>query len=213
MDDRISEIQRIVERELSCSAHDLEHTNRVLNLALKISEGLEVDMGVLIPAVILHDIARAKCDREETKKIDHATLGSEMANEILKDLAYKQTQFEKICHCIESHRYRTVTKPKSIEARVLYDADKLESLGATGIARSYIMVGQYGNSIFGKFESKKHHLKEIIDKHPPNIEYELKYKHLENQLYTESAKRLANQRAKFMEQFFQQLELEVLCEL
>lgn len=211
MDIRIEKIKQAVKEELSCSAHDLEHTNRVFALAMRISKSEIVNHSVLIPAIYLHDIARARVDRSNGVKVDHAILGSQMAKRILEELEYQEKEIEQICHCIESHRYRTKSVERSIEAQILYDADKLESLGAVGIARSYVMVGQYGTSIYSDYDENnvEKHLKENTEKHAPNIEFQIKYRHLAEKLYTEEAKKIAYHRTKFMELYFQQLENEV----
>lgn len=211
MDLRLERIKEVVEKELSCSAHDLEHTNRVFNLAMRISANMTVDHNILLPAIFLHDIARARVDRSQGEKIDHAILGSQMAKVILEELAYEDFEIEQICHCIENHRFRTKSEERSIEAQVLYDADKLESLGAIGIARSYIMVGQYGAKIFSEYDAEKieSHLIEKAEKHAPNIEFQIKYKNLAEKLYTSEAKKIAYQRSQFMAMYFEQLEKEV----
>lgn len=214
MDYQLTKIKLEVEKELSCSAHDLEHTERVYKLAIRISEGMNVNYNVLIPAIYLHDIGRAKVDRNENKDIDHAIMGSMMAKEILKELDYEEDVIKEICHCIESHRFRTKTVAKTLEAQILFDADKLDGLGATGIARSYIMVGQYGTSIFSEVDknSLNHHLIERKNKHAPNIEFEIKYKKLSEQLFTDKAKKIADKRIKIMSDFFRLLEEEITGE-
>lgn len=211
MDLRLERIKQAVAQELSCSAHDLEHTNRVFNLAMRISANLTVDHKILLPAIYLHDIARARVDRSKGEKTDHAVLGSQMAKELLQELAYKESEIEQICHCIENHRFRTKSVERSVEAQVLYDADKLESLGAIGIARSYIMVGQYGTKIYSDYDDEtiENHLIEKAEKHAPNIEFQIKYKNLAEKLYTTEAKNIAHQRSKFMALYFEQLENEV----
>ena len=94
-----------------------------------------VDIDILLTAVLLHDIARVKEDQDNTGKTDHAIVGAEMAEIILKKLNYPPEDIEKIKHCIQTHRYRTSSPPASKEAKILFDADKLDLLGALGIAR------------------------------------------------------------------------------
>jgi len=82
MDIRHKRIREIVEKELSCSAHNLDHVLRVYNLCMFLSKYEEnVDLEVLIPAVLLHDIARVKESKDKSGEIDHAILGSEMAED------------------------------------------------------------------------------------------------------------------------------------
>jgi uncharacterized protein len=99
----------------------------------------------------------------------------------------------------------------TIEAMILFDADKIDGLGAIGLARSFAMVGKYGDLLYEKFDrdSVEEYMRETDKKHAPNIEFQIKYKSMCEQLYTEHAKNMAEERIKFMELFFNQLNSEV----
>ncbi|WP_461615623.1 HD domain-containing protein [Clostridium sp. Marseille-QA1073] len=207
-------IREIVEKELSCSAHNLDHVLRVYNLCMFLSKYEEnVDMEVLIPAVLLHDIARVRESKDKTGEIDHAILGSEMAEGILRDLEYEEDKIEKIKHCIITHRFRTDNRPKTIEAKILFDADKLDALGSIGIARCFMLAGQFGQSLSVKNPidtntSENGRLKDI-SKHSAFIEYEVKFKKIPEKLHTKKAKEIGIERLKFMDDFFKRLDLEM----
>lgn len=211
-------IKEILERELTCSAHNLDHVMRVHNLCLMIAKYEEnVDLGVLIPASLLHDIARVKESKDNTGELDHAILGSDMAESILRDLEYDEEKIQKIKHCIVAHRFRTGNEPKTIEAKILFDADKLDAIGAIGIARTFMLAGQFGQRIV-KPESLSSYtntntvengrLKDV-SKHSPFIEYELKFKKIPDKLYTKKAKEISNDRLKYMKEYFKRLSLEM----
>ncbi len=214
MDIRHKRIREIVEKELSCSAHNLDHVLRVYNLCVFLSKYEEnVDMEVLIPAVLLHDIARVKESKDKSGEIDHAILGSEMAEEILRNLKYEEDKIEKIKHCIITHRFRTDNRPKTIEAKILFDADKLDALGSIGIARCFMLAGQFGQSLSVKNPidtntSDNGRLKDVA-KHSPFIEYEVKFKKIPEKLHTKKAKEIGIERLKFMDDFFKRLDLEI----
>lgn len=211
-------IKEIVEKELSCSAHNLDHILRVHNLCILLSQFEDsVDLEVLIPAALLHDIARAKESHDKTGEIDHAVLGSEIAEDILRDLEYEEKKIKKIKHCIITHRFRSGNVPKTIEAKILFDADKLDGLGAVGIARTFMLAGQFGQSLsiseslsdyISSNTTENGRLKEV-SKHSPFIEYEVKFKKVPNQLYTKKAKEIGLNRLKFMDEFFKKLSLEI----
>jgi uncharacterized protein len=107
-----------------------------------------------------------------------------------------------------------------VEAKILFDADKLDALGAVGIARCFMIAGQYGQRIYSNVPLKKYvndnvagrktriQLKDI-SKHSPNLEFELKLKHVPKRLYTRKAKEIAEQRLAYMEDFFNRLKAEV----
>lgn len=218
MNKRYEEIQKIVEDELSCSAHNMDHIMRVYNLCMYIAKNEKnVNMNILIPAVLLHDIARSKEDEDVSGVIDHAVLGSEMAGKILRKLEFNDDEIENIKHCILSHRYRSGNEPKLIEAKILFDADKLDAIGAMGISRCFMLAGQYGERIYRDISIEEYKKSNItkngrikdMSKHSPNIEYEIKLKKIKNRLYTETAKKLAKNRMDYMEEFFTRLKNEV----
>lgn len=216
LNDKYEQILHIVKDSATCSAHNLDHIMRVYNLCLKLSKyEKDVDMEVLIPAALLHDISRADEDRDETRRTDHAMLGSIVAESILKNINYPEIKIDRIKHCIETHRFRSTTSPETIEAKILFDADKIDSLGAVGIARSYVFAGQFGQDIsdlsLDGNENKMAQNNPVNDvkKHTALKEYHYKFKNIPDKLYTENGKEIAKKRLKFMDCYFEQLESEL----
>ena len=215
---KYEKIVEVVKDKLTCSAHNLDHVFRVYNLCLLISKcEKNVDLEILIPAALLHDIARVEESEDKTGKIDHAVLGSEIAGRILRNLEYEEEKIEKIKHCIKTHRFRTGNIPHTIEAKILFDADKLDVIGASGIARTFMLAGQFGQSLTIN-ESLEDYLNsntvengrlKDVSKHTPFIEYELKFKKIPSKLYTEKAKEMGKERLEFMEKYFNRLKLEL----
>lgn len=209
----------IVKERLTCSAHNLDHVFRVTNLCLLIAESeKDVDLDILIPAALLHDIARVEESKDQTGKIDHAVLGSEIAGYILEKLGYKQVNIQKIKDCILAHRFRTGHVPDTIEEKILFDADKLDVIGASGIARTFMLAGQFGQSLSADDESIDEYLQnntvengrlKDVSKHSPFIEYELKFKKVPDKLYTKKAKEIGKERLAFMEHYFKRLKEEI----
>ncbi len=219
---RFQKIKEIVAKELSCSAHDMEHVLRVYNLALRLAEGDNVDKDVLRAATLLHDIARVKEDRDSSGKTDHAVLGAKMAGPILRKLDFSKKQIRHIQECIISHRYRTGHKAKSREAQILFDADKLDALGAIGVARTFVWVGKNKAKIYNNVDIEKY-IKENLGrspegrikdktKHSPQIEFETKLKFVVDRLYTEKAREIGRKRLAFLKKFLERLEKELVGE-
>lgn len=218
MDDKYQRIKWLVEREMSYTAHDLAHTERVLKLSLTLARdelGLRED--ILIPAVLLHDIARAEEDQDTTGQIDHAILGAEMAAGILREMDFAEEDIAKIKHCIRAHRFRSSCAPETIEAKILFDADKLDALGAVGIARSFMLAGEHGEVMY-KEQDLSDYIKEnvgengrIIDvrKHASNLEFQLKLQKIPQYLFTRQAKKIAAERVRLMADFYQVLQAEI----
>ena len=128
---------------LSCmedSAHDKEHIYRVLYAALEIAkEETDVDYDVLITACLLHDVGRK--EQYDDPSVCHAIVGGEKAFHFLQEHGFGSDFSEKVKHCIQTHRFRNHHLPQSIEAKILFDADKLDAAGAIGIARTLMYKG------------------------------------------------------------------------
>ncbi|WP_291633085.1 HD domain-containing protein [Clostridium sp.] len=218
IDIKYKKILEIVQDKLSCSAHNLDHVFRVYNLCLLLSKDeSDVDLEVLIPAALLHDIARVEESKDITGEIDHAVLGSEIAEGILIKLRYEEGKIEKIKHCIIAHRFRTGNEPNTIEAKILFDADKLDAIGAIGIARTFMLSGQFGQRLtvngslsdYLNTNTAQNGRVKDISKHTPFIEYEVKLKKIPDKLYTKKAKEIGKERLKFMEEYFNRLKLDM----
>ena len=214
-------MENIVKKELSCSAHDLEHVYRVLNLCNQLAQDeSNVNWEVLSIAALMHDIARVREDQDPTGQTDHAILGAQMAEEHLHKADLNPETIAAIRHCIESHRYRSGNAPQTIEGKILFDADKLDVIGAIGIARSYAITGQYGEPFYADVDLESYIRENLvggkpegrvkdIHKHAANLEFELKLRHIPQRLYTQKAKAIAKERISFMTAFFKRLQQEI----
>jgi uncharacterized protein len=191
---------------------------RVYNLCKKITKSEKnVDFEVLELAALLHDIGRKKEDLDKTGRIDHAIESSKMAEKILKKFSFPKEKIEKIKEAIISHRFKTNSRPISIEGKILSDADKLDAMGAIGIVKNCCWIGENMAKIWSDIPLKAY-IKENLtkegrikdkSKHALNLEYEIKLKHLFKKLYTKVAKRMAKKRKEFMKKFFKQLKREI----
>jgi len=129
------------------SAHDPEHIYRVLHNALLIAQEEEVvDYDVLITACLLHDVGRKA--QFADPQVCHAQAGSEMAYHYLMEQGKPEEFCEQVRHCIRTHRFRSNDQPRTIEARILFDADKLDVTGALGIARTLMYKGNTAEPIY-----------------------------------------------------------------
>jgi len=225
IEEKYSKLLAPVEKELSGGgAHTLDHIKRVWQTAMQIAfEEKDVDMDILKASVLLHDIARIKEDLDKSGKTDHALLGAEMAVGILKSMHYPEDTIRQVQHCIQTHRYKGGREPVSMEAKILSDADKLDALGAIGVARAYMLANEYHEQLYSfvpvdryaadNLVGGKHggRIKEVL-KHTPNLEFETKMRHIPEKLYTAKARKIAKQRVKFMEEFFDRIRNEIIGE-
>ena len=219
MDQKFKKIKEIVEKELSCSAHQMDHVMRVYNLCLGLSENEDIDLDVLKAAALLHDITRIKEDNDSSGNTDHAILGAEIAGPILQELGFSEEKIKHIQDCIVSHRYRTVNKPKTKEAQILFDADKLDTVGAIGVARGFVWAGRNNAKIYTNIDINEY-IKDNLGgqingriqdktKHSQQIEFETKLKFLEDKLHTKKAKEICRERIEFYKSFLDRLEKEI----
>lgn len=228
MDNEIfQKIKEVAEREMADfpdAAHDMSHVMRVHRLALRMAEReTGVDLDVLSSAVLLHDIGSYRELNDPSGNTDHAVESAKMAEPILKDLGFTDERIRHIQDCIISHRYKTDNEPKTIEAKILFDADKLDAVGAIGVARSFCWTGKNNANIYkkvdideyvrenmgGKINGKIHDK----TKHSPQIEFAVKYRFLADKLFTRTAREICGERVKFFEDFLNRLEREVNGEI
>lgn len=165
-------------------AHGEDHVKRVLRLAKFIAEKEGADLKILEKAVELHDCVR---DKE-----NHAIESAKLAREILKSQGYSEDFIDAVAHAIESHSFSAGIEPKTLEARVLSDADKLDAIGAIGVARAFMVAGERGRSIE---ETLKH--------------FEEKLLKLKDLLYTDTARILAKKRHEFLVCFYEEIKREL----
>ncbi|MEW5736454.1 MAG: HD domain-containing protein [Thermodesulfobacteriota bacterium] len=193
------------------NSHDWEHTERVLALAVRIGESSDADLFVVRTAAILHDIARSIQD-QSAGAICHAQKGAELAAGILTDLSIPNQSAENILHCIRTHRFRGTDIPQTVEAKTLFDADKLDSIGAIGIARAFQFAGEVGARLHNPrndIENTSAYSREDTGYR----EYMVKLRHIPSRMQTEEGKRLAAKRAEFMHLFFQHFLAEHAAEM
>lgn len=188
-------------------SHDWNHIERVYNLALKIGKKENADLEILKLAAILHDIGR-KYQDDSNGKIDHSEEGARLAKEILERYNFDEEKTKKIIHCIETNRFRGKYEPKSKEARVLFDADKLDSIGAVGIGRAFLFAGEIGAGLHSKdVDTEK--TKEYSKDDTAYREFLVKLRKIEGRMFTKEGKRIAKERHRFMVDFFERLNKEV----
>lgn len=192
--------------------HDWTHIERVRNLALHIGRKENADIKILEIAALLHDIGR-KDEIKSKGLICHAEHGAGLAEGILKKCKLNDKIIDEIKHCIICHRNRNSHIPETKEAKVLYDADKLDSIGAVGIARTFLFAGDAGSkNLYTGIEKmlvKTGKDYSFTKEDSAFLEYELHLKHIKNRVLTREGKRIAKERHKFMEIYFKRFWEEV----
>ena len=188
--------------------HDFSHVLRVLANALRIAEKENPDdLDAVRCGALLHDIARPE-ELASGGKCRHAVIGAGKAAEILREYGCRDEAFiQHVSDIVRSHRYRGNDVPVTLEAKIVYDADKLDSLGAFGVARAFHFAGRIGARLHNSEETAV--ASEAYGREDTAYrEYLVKLRNLPRRMLTETGRELARERALFMDAFFKQLNQE-----
>jgi len=181
-------------------SHDWEHTLRVVAMCKHIGKTERADMEALLCAAYLHDIGR-KYQDESNGAVCHAEKGADLAGPIVKRLPFEKSRKENIIHCIRAHRFRGKEKPKTREAKILFDSDKLDAIGAIGIARAFLFAGEVG----ARLHNPNTDIENSVSYSTEDTgfrEFKVKLSKIKNRILTTEGKKIANDRDTFMREFF-----------
>jgi uncharacterized protein len=191
------------------SSHGWDHVERVRRTAEKIaSTEKDADLFIVDASAILHDIARID-EVDSTGNDCHAEKGSRMAYDFLTANGLDEESADRIRLCILSHRYRNDHVPDSIEAKILYDADKLDSIGAVGIGRAFLFSGEVGARLHNS-DIDINLTRAYSKEDTAYREYMIKMRFIRDKMLTAEGRRLAEERHRYMAQFFNRLQDEVM---
>ncbi len=182
-------------------SHDWDHTQRVYNLCMHIGQVERSDLEILKIAAYLHDVGRAYQD-ESRGAICHGEKGAEMARALLGEYPISDEKKANIIHCIKCHRFRGNCRPQTLEAKVLFDADKLDSIGAIGIARTFLFAGEVGARLH-KPDINPEDTLPYSEADTGYREFTLKLSKIKDHMLTTEGRHMARERHAFMEQFFE----------
>jgi len=190
------------------AVHDFDHVLRVLRLAERIGRAEGADLEIVRAAALLHDVGR---EQAEAAGLDHAAYAAERAREILT--GQPLAKVEAVAHAIAAHRFRTGPKPATLEARVLFDADKLDAIGAVGVARAFAYGGAHRQRLWVPVEAVDvaRWTAEGDDPyyHTPVHEFVVKLSRLKERLLTPTGRTIAEERHAYMVAFFERFDAEV----
>jgi uncharacterized protein len=192
-------------------AHGRGHIERVVRSALEIGRHEGANLEVIELAAILHDILERKETHDHVDGFRHEIAGADEARRILKDLGLPKETIEAVAHCIEAHRKRASHEPQTLEAKCLFDADKLDCLGAIGVIRAAFVSFDHGQEFYKEIDDIDRYKLENIrpdgtiinfSKHSSNLEWDLSIKEVPKRMYTTTGKRIAEERGAFAGDFY-----------
>ena len=195
------------------AVHGFDHIERVYALCQHIGERESADMEILLSAALLHDSQGSH--PQEGQRNNHHVRSAEFAAQILTEDGWELERISAVQHCIRAHRYRRGEEaPKSLEARVLFDADKLDVLGAVGVVRALAYAFQIKQPFFCEpsISFLNNGEKESGEAHSAYHEYLFKLQKISSTLFTPTAKQIAVHRQQFLNDFFEELASEMRAE-
>ena len=199
--------QYIHNLESADAAHDAAHVQRVVNNALKFAEIEAADLSIVVPAAWLHDCVTV-CKSSDLRN-NASQLSADKAQELLKSWNYPQENIAEIKHAIVAHSYSANITPQTLAAKIVQDADRIDSIGAIGVARM-MMVG-------GKMDCTLYHVDDPFcqNRQPQDRNWTIdhfysKLLKLNSGFHTQAAQTEAQKRHDYMLNFLKQLESEIL---
>lgn len=187
-------------------AHDISHVKRVVKTALALCQQEHARIEVVLPAAYLHDcFTFPKNHPDRTKS---STIAADKATEYLQSIGYPNEFISDIHHAICAHSYSANITPNTLEAKIIQDADRLDALGAIGIARCLQVSAGFGASLY-QVDDPFCADRKLDDKNYTVDHFYNKLFKLEAMMNTESAKQEARKRTAYMEGFLQQLKQEI----
>lgn len=203
-------VRGAVERKLAAASgcHDFDHTMRVLaNARMLAGELPEANREIVELAALLHDIARPE-ELASQGKLCHAVEGAKIAEKLLLELGAATETARAVAAAVRSHRYRDEVKPETLEAKIVFDADKLDSLGAVGLGRAFLFAGHCGARLHNT-EAEALASPAYSREDTAYREYLVKLRHLPAAMLTAPGRTEGARRLRFMRRFFDRLDAEI----
>ncbi len=197
--------------------HGFDHVARVYQMAIRLAhiEGAQAD--IVGAAALLHDVGNHQLESDAelpsppAERSSHHHSAADFAQTMLIQEGWSDERIAAVQHCIRSHRFRDEhEQPQTLEAKILFDADKLDAIGAIGVARAIGYALLAGQPVCARVSEqfKQSGLSEPGEAHSAYHEYIFKLRWLKDRLYTPSARQIAEERHRTMQEFFQQLAAE-----
>ena len=190
--------------------HGFDHVERVYRMEERLALAEGADLEIVRAAVLLHD-ASGSHPAQETERESHHHASAGFASEVLEGEGWPAERIQAVLHCIRAHRFRDDSEqPQSLEAQVLFDADKLDAIGATGVARAIGYSVQAGQAAYSPPSAQflQTGKKEAGEAHSAYHEYLFKLMMLKDRLHLPSARRMAEDRHRILVAYFEALRAE-----
>lgn len=188
------------------AAHDLGHVHRVVASARALARAEGADLAVVLPAAWLHDCVQHP--KTGSARADASRAAAGAAGAFLRDAGYPEESIAAIEHAIHAHSFSARVPPQTLEASVVQDADRLDALGALGIARTLLLGGALGSTLYEPGDPFAHD-RPLDDRRYVLDHFFAKLLHLAGGMRTLSGRAEAERRTDFMREYLVQLAREI----
>lgn len=189
--------------------HAFDHILRVYYMAERLADVEGADREIVLAAALLHDATGTTPG--SSQRASHHHQSAEVAREVLLQHGWSEARIAQVQHCIRAHRYRSDGEtPQTIEAKVLFDADKLDVLGAVGVARVIGYAAAHGQPAYAQPSEQflRSGEEEPGEPHSAYHEYLFKLRKIPARLFTAAARQIAEERSRYLEEFFVRFQEE-----
>ena len=197
---RIVQYMQNMEHSSDDASHDFFHFQRVWKTASQLVEQEETELNslVVLTACYFHDIVVVPKNSPLRSKA--STLAAEKTEKCLKELEFPQELIAPVCHAVKAHSFSADITPETIEAKIVQDADRMEALGAIGLARCFYTGGLLKQKLFDPQDPMAEH-REMNDRQFSLDHFELKLLTLSDSMQTKAGKAMAERNSDYLRDF------------
>lgn len=186
--------------------HDFLHVRRVTENARRIALAEGANLAIVLPATLLHELFNYP--KNHPKSHLSGEVCAEQAAAVLESVGYPSELIEPICYCIRYHSFSRGVMPETLEGKIMQDADRLDAIGAIGIARCFSTGSQMRIPFYNQVDPF------CQEREPDDKAYSLdhfyrKLLRIPETLHTQTGRAMAEQRTAFLRQFLDQLAQEL----
>lgn len=194
--------------------HGFDHVLRVLHMAERLARQEGADLELVRAAVLLHDAVDPNANKQSAAeaRLEHHQASARFARQVLQSEGWPDERIAAVEHCIRAHRFRDDREqPQTLEAQVLFDADKLDAIGAIGVARAVAYAAAHNQPAYAEPSEQFRHTGRLQPDEPHSAYHELVFKlaNLKDRMFTASARQVAEERHRYMLEFFERLKEEI----
>lgn len=192
------------------AVHDFSHIERVYRMSERLALAEGADLEIVHAAALLHDADGTTPGSDA--RLEHHLRSAEFAGRVLSEEGWPEDRIKAVQHCIRAHRFRgDAEPPATIEAKCLFDADKLDVLGAIGAVRVTVYAALAGTPFYAEPSPQFIETGKEVDGelHSAYHEHLFKLKKIEKKLFTQTAREIARGRSGYLDGFFEQLIAEI----